>query len=223
MAQQTLYAVKPIHTKEEYTLYHNSVDPGGQWAPVHGNPHFERMATWWSAKVNGSTIFYKLPEHLLSYHKCWLECRQELQTLIASESQRLVHQTRIRSNHHLATVLDSAPQDQPGILLQSDVTMEVPGINIPEESNSNDIEMTSSISNNITGLLQWHTFTSTPLPMNSAGNPPMARFAKPRASRHCYNCRQAGRSGENCPGRTKRTNCQFCKLNFGMLFFLILI
>ena len=92
-AQETLYAVTPVHTKGEYTLYHNSVAPGGEWAPVNGNPHFDRMAAWWSAKANGLTIFYKLPEHLSSYHKRWLEHRQELQTLVASESQRSAHRT----------------------------------------------------------------------------------------------------------------------------------
>jgi hypothetical protein len=213
-AQETLYAVTPVHTKEEYTLYHNSVAPGGEWAPVNGNPHFDRMAAWWSAKANGLTIFYKLPEHLSSYHKRWLEHRQELQTLVASESQRSAHRTRIRSSHHLATVLNPAPQDQPGVLAQTDITTELLTLNTSDEPDPNNIEMMSIAQDNITGLSQWHTFTSAPLLMHPmAENTPTTRFAKPRASRHCYNCKQAGRSGENCPGRTKRAYCSFCKLN----------
>ena len=90
-AQEAWYAVALVHTKEEYTLCYNSVAPGGEWSPMNGNPHFDRMAAWWSAKGNGSTIFYKLQEPLSSYHKHWLECRQELQTLVASETQQSAH------------------------------------------------------------------------------------------------------------------------------------
>jgi len=110
-------------------------------------------------------------------------------------------------------VLDPALQGQPGIPAQTDITIELP-MDMPEEPDPNSVETMSVAQNNMTGLSQWHTFTSAPLPMHSmVENTPIARFVKPRALRHCYNCKKAGRSGENCPGRTKRTYCPFCKLN----------
>ena len=61
-AQQTKYAVTPIHTKEEYMLYNDAVSHGGEeWCLQAGKPIFHKMATWWSGKANtGTTIFYKL-------------------------------------------------------------------------------------------------------------------------------------------------------------------
>ena len=76
-AQQTKYAVTPLHTKEEYDLFHKAVSVGGEWCPAHGKPNFEHMARWWSTKADGKNIFYKLSEHLSTYFKIWSERRQE--------------------------------------------------------------------------------------------------------------------------------------------------
>jgi hypothetical protein len=118
-AQQTKFAVTPIHTKEEFKLYNDTVSRGGvEWCLQAGKPIFHKMATWWSGKADGKYIFYKLPEHLSVYHKKWLERRNQAQSLVASEPQRQQHSERIHSIHHISNVLNPAPQDHPGMMQQ---------------------------------------------------------------------------------------------------------
>jgi len=75
-AQHTKFTVTPLHTKEEFLLYNNTVSHGGEpWCLQAGKPTFHKMATWWSSKANGKTIFYKLPEHFAIYHKKWVDKR----------------------------------------------------------------------------------------------------------------------------------------------------
>src|SRR6266446_5174597 len=59
-AQQTKYAVTPLHTEDEFDLFHKAVSPGGEYASAYGLPNFDQMVWWWSEKANGKTIFYKL-------------------------------------------------------------------------------------------------------------------------------------------------------------------
>jgi hypothetical protein len=91
-AQQTKYAVTPLHTEDEFNLFHSAVSPGGEYASASGLPNFDHMARWWSEKANGKTIFYKLCEHLAVYYKTWNEHRQEKQTILASQPQRRPHE-----------------------------------------------------------------------------------------------------------------------------------
>ena len=74
------------------------------------------MATGWSSKADGKTIFYKLPEHLAIYHKKWVDRRNISQSIVASEPQRQPHTHRIQSEHHIAYVLDPALHNQPGVM-----------------------------------------------------------------------------------------------------------
>ena len=68
-AQETKFAVTPIHTKEEFELFFKAVSPGCNWC-TRNKPQFEQMAYsgWWSGNANGKTIFYKLPEHLSTHY-----------------------------------------------------------------------------------------------------------------------------------------------------------
>ncbi len=91
-AQQTKYAVIPLHTVDEFNLFHSAVSPGGEYASAHGLPNFDQMVQWWSEKANGKTIFYKLREHLTAHYKTWSEHRQEKQTMLASQPQRQPHE-----------------------------------------------------------------------------------------------------------------------------------
>ena len=81
-AQQTKCAVIPLHTEDEFNLFHSAVSPGGEYAFAHGLPNFDQMVQWWSKKADGKTIFYKLQEHLAAYHKTWSQHRQEKQTML---------------------------------------------------------------------------------------------------------------------------------------------
>src|SRR5882762_8366201 len=116
-AQHTKFAVTPLHTKEEFALYNSTVSRGGEeWCREAGKPIFHKMATWWSSKADGKTIFYKLPEHLTVYHKKSVDQRNRSQSMVASEQQRQAHTSRVRSDHHSAQVLDPSPYNQPGVM-----------------------------------------------------------------------------------------------------------
>ena len=45
----------------------------GNWFSPNGAPDFEGMEAWWSAKVDGKNIFYKMHEHLKSHYKKWTD------------------------------------------------------------------------------------------------------------------------------------------------------
>lgn len=122
MAQQTKYAVTPLHTEDEFNLFHSAVSPGGQWASANGQPNFDKMAQWWSEKANGKTIFYKLREHLAAHYKIWSEHRKEKQTMIASQPQRKPHEKRIRSKAYVSHVLPPAKRGQPGISMEAGIS-----------------------------------------------------------------------------------------------------
>ena len=115
-AQQTKYAVIPLHTEDEFNLFHSAVSPGGEYASAHGLPNFDQMVRWWSEKADGKTIFYKLREHLAAYYKTWSQRRQEKQTMLTSQPQRQPHEKRIRSATYVSHVLPAAKRHQPGII-----------------------------------------------------------------------------------------------------------
>jgi len=119
-AQKTLFAVTPIHTKNEIKLFNDSVKNGGPFCVSSGQPNFYQMATWWSSKADGKNIFYKLPEHLSAYYKTWQKHGQATQSMIASEPQRRSNERRIHSAQHIAQVLDAAPINKPGVAVSQD-------------------------------------------------------------------------------------------------------
>ena len=115
VAQGTRFAVTPVHTSEEFKLFHTAVSVGGKWFVSNAQPNFDAMAQWWSHEANGTTIFYKLREHLSIYYKTWTEHQQSKRILIASEAQRQPNTHRIKSKHHIATVLGVASRQNPGV------------------------------------------------------------------------------------------------------------
>ena len=84
-AQKTLYAVTPIHTKEEFQLFHKALSIGEEWATFQTHPNFEKMAAWWSSQADGKNVLYKLPEHLSKHFQKWNAHRQTREALVASE------------------------------------------------------------------------------------------------------------------------------------------
>ena len=126
-AQGTKYAVTPIHTKDEFDLFNSSVSVGGPLCPARGLPNFDKMACWWSTKANGKTIFYKLREHLAAHYKVWTQCRQEKQTMVASQSVRQANERCIKSTAHVSNVLPPALQNRPGQSFGSQTTWSVLG------------------------------------------------------------------------------------------------
>jgi len=143
-AQQTKYAVIPLHTEDEFNLFHEAVKVGGIWAAPTGLPDFENMATWWSSKANGKTIFYKLREHLATYYKIWLDKRKQNEAMVASLPVRKKNDSRIRLVGHIAHVLPAALHNQPGVSVTSaDVEMGESEAFHPEEPIAQHSEMPS--------------------------------------------------------------------------------
>ncbi|KAJ7676813.1 hypothetical protein DFH06DRAFT_942686, partial [Mycena polygramma] len=104
-SQNTKFALTPIHTNEEYALYNSAARPGGQFGNSSGPPNFKEMAKWWSTRVNGKTIFYKLPEQLQAHHKTWSGVRDEMTTMHKTAPQRQEFTDLIRSDAHTSVVL----------------------------------------------------------------------------------------------------------------------
>ncbi|KAH8109627.1 hypothetical protein DFH11DRAFT_1474484, partial [Phellopilus nigrolimitatus] len=70
-AQQTRFAVTPVHHADEYRLYNEALSHSGPFCPREAPPKWDQFAVWWSTNANGQNIFYKLPEHLSSHYKLW--------------------------------------------------------------------------------------------------------------------------------------------------------
>ena len=64
------------------------------------------MAAWWSAKVDGKKICYKMHEHLESHYQKWTDKKQKKENLVNSLSKRKKNQERIQAPTYVAQVLD---------------------------------------------------------------------------------------------------------------------
>ncbi|KAF7350312.1 hypothetical protein MVEN_01335500 [Mycena venus] len=104
-AQDTKFALVPIHTNEEYRLFNKEVH---NFMNTDGQLDFKRMAKWWSTQANGKTIFFKIPEFLQSHFKTWTAVRSEITTLHATAEQRAKFMNIIRSDAHTSVVLDES-------------------------------------------------------------------------------------------------------------------
>ena len=233
-AQNTKYAVTPLHTTEEYDLFRKAVSVGGEWCPSQGKPNFELMARWWSSKADGKHIFYKLSEHLSTYYKIWSDQRQETQSMIISKPQRQVHEKRIRSSTYVSHVLPPAKRHQPGISDNSEGMMVDIGFDSATNTNSEMIlannthnfsvgplaisadTIQASTSQTNTGLhvnpqaafgiQSNYTVNEGFQPMSST--PTFVPYSNQR-KRRCRVCIEAGRMGYDCPGSGGRTKCKF--------------
>ncbi|KAJ7637248.1 hypothetical protein DFH06DRAFT_1433264, partial [Mycena polygramma] len=107
-AQDTKFALVPVHTNEEYSLFNRAARSGGESAASNGPPNFNEMAKWWSGKVNGKNIFYKLPEQLQSHYKVWTAVRDELTTTHMTAETRKGFSQLVRSDAYTSHVLDES-------------------------------------------------------------------------------------------------------------------
>src|SRR3984885_12912595 len=133
--QQTMHAVIPIHTAEEYTLFANLMDSGNWFKtstcmPIAGKTsqtvNFRDLAKRWNeivhehaaapaANLQSGSIFYKLPEQLERHHKLWLEAHGWRATLAITTEQRKPVTTVLadpnRRSHILPTIIMAPPSD----------------------------------------------------------------------------------------------------------------
>ncbi|KAF7720604.1 hypothetical protein EC973_007053, partial [Apophysomyces ossiformis] len=80
--QGTKYAVVPVHTPEEFALFRHIMNQGHN-ARCHED--WPEMAKSWNTNhANGTTIFYKTPEHLKSHYSVWDERRIANESIAAS-------------------------------------------------------------------------------------------------------------------------------------------
>ncbi|KAJ7152904.1 hypothetical protein C8R46DRAFT_912792, partial [Mycena filopes] len=107
-AQNTKFALVPIHTDEEYALFNKAVRPGGQFSTPNGPPNFVQLTQWWSSRVNGNTIFFKLPEYLQAHYKTWNAARDEMTTMHMTSEARKEFSDLISSEAHTSLVLDES-------------------------------------------------------------------------------------------------------------------
>ena len=72
--QHTRYAVLPIHTSEERSLFRTLVAASFENVPTN-NISWTEVAKQWNAQssIDGKNIFYKYPEYLRSWHRKWVE------------------------------------------------------------------------------------------------------------------------------------------------------
>jgi hypothetical protein len=83
-AQRTKFSVVPMHTIQEFQLFNTSVSLHSNWFSPAQDPNFEAMATWWSVKADGKTIFYKMHELLENHYKKWTGKKRENENMMNS-------------------------------------------------------------------------------------------------------------------------------------------
>ncbi|KAI1787068.1 hypothetical protein LXA43DRAFT_1098652 [Ganoderma leucocontextum] len=106
--QGTRYAVLPVHTSKERSVFHSLVNTSALFK-TRAQPDWHMLAIEWSGHANGTTIFYKLSEHLKSYFKIWTNISNEKSsvTLTAQAIQHL--RTLVQSETHGRTITTGTP------------------------------------------------------------------------------------------------------------------
>ncbi|KAM5545887.1 hypothetical protein V8D89_000013 [Ganoderma adspersum] len=99
--QGTRYAVLPVHTSKERSIFHSLVSTSASFK-TRAQPDWHMLAVEWSGQANGRDIFYKLPEHLKSYFKIWTDISSEKSsvTLTAQAIQHLHTLVQSRNRGH---------------------------------------------------------------------------------------------------------------------------
>lgn len=184
----------------------------------HGQPNFEAMAQWWSSAADGTSIFYKLKEHLATYYRTWMEHQLANRSLVGSERQRQPNTKQIMSLNHAATVLAAASRQYPGLQDNStpavqtgraesreenlEVESDTPGAEPMEDTQEmaitypEDTPMeVDSQANNIVPQLQISQGHNTHFMSWSLGE-------VGRKQRHCSVCKKC-----TCPERNNRKRC----------------
>jgi len=129
--QQTAFAVVPVHTSGEFSLFKTMLQSGGFYKEQRGQQliaantsrtvDFERMAQEWTLKVHEAAgenrerlqrIYYKLPEQLERHHKRWVQRRGENATLVNTIGMRLPISNVLENPNRHAEVLSAVELPQ---------------------------------------------------------------------------------------------------------------
>ncbi|KAG8940314.1 hypothetical protein FRC03_005608 [Tulasnella sp. 419] len=185
--QNTRFAVISVHSKAEKDLFSemmakNSFSPSG-----NGLPNWKHGAKIWNEKANGSTIFYKLHEHLRAYHTEWVSIANQKLTQAQSKEIRQAVDKRIRSEQRSLN-LPGVPQTTNQVLSPTAGLLPPapPMTSIPDSTPS-----TSMPSSSIAGSKRQSAESSNP-------------SAKAPRNRTCMKCGDQ----KDCRGRGGVQKCQ---------------
>ncbi|KAJ7325543.1 hypothetical protein DFH08DRAFT_1028407 [Mycena albidolilacea] len=214
--QDTKFAVTPIHTNEEYSLFNKALRPSGTFAAATGPPNFKRMAKWWSAQVDGKKIFFKFPKHFQAHFKTWNALCTKLMTMQLTENARAEFMDII-------VVLDESfsPVVQGRKAAPSSAKIALCNLQIRDISDI-PTASTSKATLDPSRLLPPPPRVSPPPPIQfqSAPQPPPITTVlastsrpKPRALKNCAVCESVKdfRQAPECPGSGKRSLCPHWK------------
>ncbi|KAJ7247258.1 hypothetical protein C8J57DRAFT_1523038 [Mycena rebaudengoi] len=218
-AQNTKFAVVPIHTDAEYALFNRTLRAGGKFAPASGSPDFKGMARWWSEKANGKTIFYKLPEQLQAHFKTWTAARDEITTMHITAPERAEFMDLIPSDAHTSVVLSEAysPVVQTRNAITSSAAVAVQNRRAPPRPVNPPAPPSASSSTAPPPAPAQFSFVNTAPAFDSvtgqlkllsssvAGPGPSTLQARSRRS--CAVCKSLGFDGKECKGRGDRKRC----------------
>jgi hypothetical protein len=222
-AQDTKFALVPIHTNEEYALFNKAVRPGGKFAASNGPPDFKEMAKWWSGKVNGKKIFFKIPEHLQNHYKVWNAARDEMTTTHMTAEARKGFTDVVKSDAYTSRVLDESYS--PAVQTRNAGTISSTSIAGRAAVERRAVAMEAAAHSASTrSLPQASSAAAVPqivfvdadsrsLPAPSdATNAAVAPRKQPRKPKSCAVCKSKGKSeseARDCRGRGDRRLCKY--------------
>ena len=93
---QTLYAVTPVHTDQEYRLFSRLIR---QHSTLNNQyiDYLQLARTWNTSHANGDNIFYKTPEALKAHYTAWCSAQVSVQTISRYETDVQVMREHLQS------------------------------------------------------------------------------------------------------------------------------
>ncbi|KAJ7826442.1 hypothetical protein B0H13DRAFT_316589 [Mycena leptocephala] len=220
-AQNTKFALVPIHTNEEYALFNSAVRPGGQFGnQSSGPPNFKEMTKWWSTRANGKAIFFKIPEHLQNHHKVRKAVRDEMTTMHKTATDRQEFTQLVPSDAYASVVLSESFSP---VVKTRNTTSNATSI-ASHVAAEGRVAATEALSVPLTSLESSARPAAAPQTVFVQGSsrsplPPPADFRttagggqtlkQPPKRKECAVCRSVKQDGSDCPGRGGRRLCKW--------------
>ncbi|KAG1721543.1 uncharacterized protein EDB91DRAFT_1256463 [Suillus paluster] len=125
-SQGTLMAILPVHTCEERDLFQLLVQSSPLFSDSNRQPNWTALAVVWAGHADGRNIFYKLPEHLKTYYKTWIDFCNEQNTIslnaeVSRRIRALVHSAPTNVTIKAPTALPTTLHDSLAVSLCVDI------------------------------------------------------------------------------------------------------
>jgi len=210
-AQNTKFALVPIHTNEEYRLFNSEVLKF--LSPSSGQPDFKAMAKWWSSRVDGKTIFFKIPEHLQAHFKAWSAVRDEMTTMHMSVKVRAGFVDLIHSDAHTSIVLDESfsPVVQARRAASSSATVATRNRRTAAVKPAVPLSVPSPTPRQVSFISTNPGPAAGPSLFAASSTAPgtFSLEVKKRKGRACKVCQDQGKDGRECRGRGGQKLCPY--------------